>query len=336
MNLEVERLNNLGFVEFCFNTILGREIDKNGAASYVAALNAKTLTREQVLIQFLLSEENKQHINNRELFPSGHYYSVIPSLEDRKSFLNATPLEDEIPGISLNSEGQLELLGHFLEYYPDCPFQELKNGTLRYCYENPSYSYTDALTLYSMIREYKPKRVIEIGSGYSSCAMLDTSELFFDGTIDFTFIEPYPDLLNSLLKIQDKRYLILPKKLQDVDGKIFSSLEASDILFVDSTHVSKLGSDVNRILFEILPNLNKGVLIDFHDIFWPFEYPLEWIKKGIAWNEAYLLRAFLEYNDRFEIKFFSSYLHRYHHEWFKENMPLYLKNTGGNFWLIKK
>jgi hypothetical protein len=83
--------------------------------------------------------------------------------------------------------------------------------------------------------------------------------------------------------------------------EIFCGLEENDILFIDSTHVTKINSDVNKIIFEILPKLQKGVLIHFHDIFWPFEYPQTWIREGMFWNEAYILRAFLEYNNSFEI-----------------------------------
>ena len=105
------------------------------------------------------------------------------------------------------------------------------------------------------------------------------------------------------------------------------------MLFVDSTHVSKVGSDVNGILFEILPSLSKGVLVHCHDIFWPFEYPKEWIREGRAWNEAYVLRAFLQFKDTFEILFFADYLHKYERSWMKTNMPPYPRNTGGNIWI---
>ena len=332
----VERASNREFVDFCFRSVLGREPDEKGMAVYVDALERKTLTRENIVFQFVLSEEFIQRTKNAEFFPPGHYYSAIPSLDDRQAFLNSTQLVKEIPGVYLNVDAQFELLQRFKNYYDECPFRDYKSGSLRYYYVNPSYSYTDALTLYSIIREFKPSRMIEIGSGFSSCVMLDTSELFFGDHIDFTFIEPYPELLHSLIKEKDKKHAILPLKLQDVDSNIFRSLEANDILFVDSTHVSKLGSDVNRIMFEILPNLKNGVLIHFHDIFWPFEYPMDWIRKGMSWNEAYLLRAFLEFNENFEILFFSSLLHKYHHDWFKENMSLCLKNAGGNIWLRKQ
>lgn len=336
MPIHLEKASNSEFVDFCFHTILGRDPDENGLAAYVGALNAKALTREQVLIEFVLSEEFNYRTKNTECFPAGHFYSAIPSLEDRQAYLSSPPLVEDIPGVRMNADEQFKLLQRFKDYYIECPFQDHKSGSLRYYFENPSYQHTDALSLYSMLREFKPRRVIEVGSGFSSCVMLDTSELFFDNQINFTFIEPYPELLHSLIRGQDEKHTILPVKLQDVDINIFQSLETNDILFIDSTHVSKLGSDVNRIIFEILPSLQSGVVVHFHDIFWPFELPLHWIKKGIAWNETYLLRAFLEFNNSFDIIFFASFLHKYHHNWIEENMPLYLKNAGGNIWLKKQ
>ena len=116
---------------------------------------------------------------------------------------------------------------------------------------------------------------------------------------------------------------------------VFEKLNAGDILFVDSTDVSKTGSDVNYIMFEIIPILKSGVLIHFHDVFCPFEYPKEWVFQGRNWNEDYILKAFLMYNDRFEIKLFSEYLHKHHGDVF-EAMPLFYKNHGGNLWIEKK
>ena len=112
-------------------------------------------------------------------------------------------------------------------------------------------------------------------------------------------------------------------------------LEKNDILFIDSTHVSKAGSDVNYILFEILPTLKEGVIIHFHDVFYPFEYPQGWIEKGFAWNEDYLLRAFLMYNSNFELLFFNTYMEQFHKTWIAKNMPDILKNMGGGLWLRK-
>jgi hypothetical protein len=128
---------------------------------------------------------------------------------------------------------------------------------------------------------------------------------------------------------------IVPEPIQNVDLAMFEELAANDILFVDSTHVSKTGSDVNRIFFEILPALASGVYIHFHDIFYPFEYPMDWVYEGRAWNEAYMLRTFLQYNQAFEIVCFNTFLERFFRDFFVEHMPLCLKNTGGSIWLRK-
>jgi hypothetical protein len=116
----------------------------------------------------------------------------------------------------------------------------------------------------------------------------------------------------------------------------FDVLMESDVLFVDSSHVVKVGSDVLDLFFRILPRLKSGVYIHFHDIFHPFEYPKEWIINGKAWNEAYLLRAFLQYNDSFEIVFFNTFLEFFHPGRFHRDMPLCMKNPGGSIWLRKR
>ncbi len=324
------------FIEFCYQQILGRKPDKEGNLGYTRALDCRYLTREEMMIQFVRSQEFESRLAARESVPSGHFYSAIPSIEEREAFVSADPSDDDaIPGINLNTEKQIGLLKEFKKYHEECPFPENQSEQFRYYFSNTAYSYSDALTLYSMIRHFAPKRIVEIGCGYSSCVMLDTSERFFGSEIALTFVDPNPGLLQYLLRPNDKGYTILPKKVQEVDVGMFSSLEANDILFVDSAHVSKLGSDVNKIIFEILPSLESGVLVHFHDIFWPFEYPKEWIREGRAWNETYILRAFLEYNESFEILSFADYLHRYQWHWFQENMPLYLKSTGGNIWIRK-
>jgi hypothetical protein len=123
--------------------------------------------------------------------------------------------------------------------------------------------------------------------------------------------------------------------VQEVGLEKFKALRENDILFIDSSHVSKINSDVNYIFFTILPQLHPGVYIHFHDIFYPFEYPKEWIYEGRAWNEIYLLRAFLQHNAVFKIVFFNTFLEYFHAKRFQEDMPLCLKNPGGSVWLKK-
>lgn len=270
--------------------------------------------------------------------PPGHFYSPIPSFDEveRESARLFGHVPRTIPGIDLREDEQLALLESFVSFYDEQPFSATKTGEHRYHFENPAYSYSDAIFLYCMIRHLRPKRIIEIGSGYSSCVMLDTNELFFGNAIETTFIEPYPQLLDSLMTKDDKRRArVLPHRLQDVDAREFASLGPNDILFVDSTHVSKIGSDVNRIFCDILPALASGVHVHVHDVFYPFEYPKQWLLDGRAWNELYLLRAFLEYNDRFRIVLMNTFLGHFHEDFFRERMPLCLKNGGGSIWLRK-
>src|SRR5690606_1833553 len=110
----------------------------------------------------------------------------------------------------------------------------------------------------------------------------------------FTFIEPYPRLLQSLITPDDAAAVtILPQRVQEVPLSVFDQLEPQDILFIDSSHVAKVGSDVVFLLLRVLPRLRPGVLIHFHDIFYPWSYPMRWIRQGCAWNESLFLRALL-------------------------------------------
>lgn len=215
-----------------------------------------------------------RRLKNFFQYPPGHYYSPIPSLRDiRRS--DARIFEEKpnnIPGIDLNTDVQMQLFDDLSKWYETLPFKEHKTDGLRYFYENSFFSYADAIILFCMIRHLHPRRIIEVGSGFSSCVMLDTNELFFDNEISCSFIEPYPERLISLITPQDHgRVTILPRRVQDVDLKLFATLQPNDILFIDSSHVSKIDSDVNHLVFNILPAIASGVHIHFHDILYPFE-----------------------------------------------------------------
>jgi len=270
--------------------------------------------------------------------PPGHFYSPIPDLTDVERWW--PKLFDvsrrELLGIDLREESQLELFQRFEPFYAVQPFGDDPAPGRRYYFQNPFFAYADALTYHFVLRHFRPRRLIEIGSGYSTCVALDTNDLFLGNSLDITCIEPYPNVLRSLMKPGDAQAVrLLPTPVQEVSLEHFRELEANDVLFVDSTHVSKMGSDVNRIVFEILPRLTRGVLIHFHDIFYPFEYPLDWLREGRAWNEAYLLRSFLMYNAAFEVVAFPTYLVAHHPQLFASSFPLFLKNTGGSLWMRK-
>jgi Methyltransferase domain len=271
-------------------------------------------------------------------FPPGHFYSPIPCIEEIRSkeaqIFDYAPRT--IPAVDLNEEQQLALFRRFKRYYKEQPFEAHKKEGIRYFFENGYYPYADAIILYCMLRETKPRRVIEVGSGYSSCLMLDTNQLFLDNAISFTFIEPFPDRLLSLITEEDKRRnQIIQANVQDLDPDFIADLAEGDILFIDSSHVVKTASDVNYIFFEILPRLKKEVYVHFHDVMYPFEYPKEFVYDGWAWNEAYMLRAFLQYNDAFRIQFFYHFFERFQREELAEHTPLCLKSGGASIWLKK-
>ena len=268
--------------------------------------------------------------------PPGHFYSPIPALREVQA--DAPRIFSEpartLAGIELNEAAQLALLKSFEAYYDEMPFQAKACTGLHYRFENPAYSYADAIFLHGMTRHAQPQRVVEVGSGWSSCVILDTNERFFDNRIATTFVEPFPQLLHSLVTEADqKRIRVLPQRLQDVPLEEFTRLQAGDILFIDSTHVSKVFSDVNVLFFEVLPRLQPGVFVHFHDIFYPFEYPKSWILQGRAWNEVYVLRAFLQFNTGFRVVLMNTFLEHFHRSYFERRMPLCLKNPGGSIWL---
>lgn len=271
--------------------------------------------------------------------PPGHFYSPIPLLEDlrrREATLFGPPARS-LPGIDLNEEGQLRLLREIARFYPELPFPVTRTPPRRYFFENPMYLYSDAICLFGMLRHLQPRRVIEVGSGYSSAAILDTNDLFLEKRIRLTCIEPDPSLLRSLLLPEDEgRVEILALPVQEAPLARFAELQPGDILFVDSTHIVRTGGDVNDLMFRLLPELVSGVYVHFHDVFYPFEYPKQWVLEGRAWNEDYALRAFLQYNSAFEIALFNTFLETFHEPYFTQHMPLCLRNRGGSLWLRKR
>jgi predicted O-methyltransferase YrrM len=286
---------------------------------------------------FEVSAITKKALEAKEMYVPGHYYSPIPLMEEIEKHNFDVSLPEMLPEIDLNANEQLELLNSFESFYRELPFTDEKTDGLRYYYKNNFYCYSDAILLYCMIRHLKPSKIIEVGSGFSSCVTLDTNERFMENSIDCIFIEPYPERLKSLLKNNDLENIVIhEKRLQEIPLEVFRELKENDILFVDSTHVTKFNSDVNYIFHEILPILTHGVYIHFHDVFYPFEYPQEWLFQGVAWNEQYMLRAFLEYNKNFKIILFNTYLEKLHEAKIKSRFPLLYKNTGGSIWIKKE
>ena len=302
--------------------------------------NEQSWARQRARRDFWLGFFSKLYAAGIFRIPKGHYYSPVVSVKEvhrDASRIFDTSLRD-LAGIDLNRDGQLALLQQLAEFYPEQPFGEMPRDGLRYFFDNLWFARADALFLFCIIRHLRPRRIIEIGSGFSSAVMLDTNERFFDRSIGLTFIEPDSRRLRALLKDRDA-VEILERRVQHLDPSFVDDLEDRDILFVDSSHVSKAGSDVNHILFEILPRLAPGVVVHFHDVLYPFEYPRRWFELGVSWNEPYLLRAFLQYNSQFVIRLWNDFVMRFHTDMLQVRMPLCVDRpsfgVGGSLWLQK-
>jgi predicted O-methyltransferase YrrM len=244
-----------------------------------------------------------------------HFYSPVPDTRQLRRHLHRWHREWNLTGIDIDLErqrGYVESLAEFAQEFEGLP-SEREVASSGY---GEGYGELEALVLYAMLRLLKPRLVIEIGSGVStffSVSALSENKLRdgVDGKV--ICIEPYPrEPLAALRATSAVPVEIVAKPVQDVDLSSFDWLDENDVLFIDSSHVSKLDSDVDRIYLEILPSLRPGVLIHVHDI--PFPYlaadPARWIfRKHRFWNEPSLLYAFLLFNGAFRIELALSYLH---------------------------
>ncbi len=267
------------------------------------------------------------------LYPPGHFYSPVPDLADVEAQADRIFAPDrQLPGIRLRTPRQLELFRALAALARDAPLPEVPGTTARYGVENPNYGIGDASMLQAMLRHLRPGRYLEVGSGYTTALALDTNERYLGGAMAVTAIEPHPELLRSVTRPGD-RVEVLAEPVQSVPIGRFRALGPGDVLFLDCSHVLKTGSDVQHLYTNVLPVLAAGVHVHVHDIFWPFEYLRHWVEAGRAWNEAYMLHAFLLFNDAFEIVLWNHYLAMEHRDVVEAELPAMLQTPGGAIWL---
>jgi predicted O-methyltransferase YrrM len=262
----------------------------------------------------------------------GHYTSALLDLRkiDEAERFDGEQLWQSI---DLRSEAQQSYYDALLSSAIDLKFPARRTPDRAYYSDNDWFSAVDAFTLSAIMQKEKPARIIEVGSGFSSAVMLDTRRLAGLST-HLTFIEPSPERLFTLIKPEDEpRVTVIKDIVQNVTLDVFDQLEAGDILFIDSSHVVKVGSDVPWLLLVILPRLKKGVIVHVHDIFYPTSYPRDWLADGRCWNESQMLRAFLVNNNRIEVTAFNAYAQQKFPQLFKERMPSFLDTSGQSLWL---
>lgn len=240
------------------------------------------------------------------------FYSTLPDTRELEEGLFLR--ESAMAGLDINKARQMEILQmskpFVSEFEENLQSQSLKNPDCVFVFGNTSIESVDAEILHAMVRSFKPRHFVEIGSGFSTLVAAEAMTMNHAEGVQakLTAIEPYPPQFL-------RRPLVFPidlieRKVQDVPLGLFQSLSSRDILFIDSSHVCKIGSDVHYEFFEILPNLASGVVVHVHDIFLPHEYPKQWVKDWHRyWNEQYLLQAFLAFNSEFEVLWSGSWMH---------------------------
>ena len=174
-----------------------------------------------------------------------------------------------------------------------------------YHLQNPQFGHADARALFALLRHWRPRHMVEVGSGYSTILAADINRRFLDNSLQLTAIEPFPrDLLHDLPGLHSLRI----ERVQDTPAHVFAALESGDVLFIDSSHVLKTGSDLVHLLTQVLPCLASGVHVHFHDLFLPDDYPPQWvIDENRSWNEQYAVQAMLASNSRYRVVYGTQY-----------------------------
>lgn len=270
-----------------------------------------------------------------------HFYQPIPDTSrlPGRLFRREFPME----ALRLDTEQQKRLLDQFTRAYASeynaFPTESTGNpAEFHDC--NQFFNGIDAMMYHCMVRHFRPRRIVEVGSGYST--RIAAAALLRNAAEDrmpcgkLVAIEPWPT--EPLIGGFPGFHKLIHADVQRVPLRMFESLHENDILFLDSSHVMMIGSDVQYELFEILPRLRPGVLIHLHDIFLPRDYPREWvIDDQRFWNEQYALHAFLMYNDSFDVTW-SGYWHHLHNA---DQLRSAVVNYGkfgmipGSFWIRK-
>jgi len=266
-----------------------------------------------------------------------HYYEPLTDGRQLRHSLND---DRPLPGIDMNIAGQLEILSrfHYQEELRQFPLEP--TGKTEYCYHNDSFESGDSEYLYSIIRLFKPRRIIEIGSGHST--LIARAAIARNTAEDAGYvcrhvcIEPYEQPWLETLGIE-----IIRRRVEELDvATTFGELGANDILFIDSSHVIRPQGDVLFEYLEVLPTLRSGVLVHVHDIFTPKDYLPQWILGEVKlWNEQYLLEAFLTQNPSFRIIGALNHLGHHYPREMSEKLPVLGSEIShrkpGSFWMIR-
>ena len=236
------------------------------------------------------------------------FYSPLPVLSEVAESRELWDRPSELVGLRYDLDGMKSLLAGMIEAFGG-EFEALPpHGEIRALGYGPGFPVIDAMTTYLMVRNLRPSRYIEIGSGLSTYyAWLAAAANEAEGRpCEMTTVDPFPT--GRLNELRDPAVSTVVSKVEAVDLALFEALGAGDVLFIDSTHVLKIGGDVAFLFLEVLPRLRRGVVVHVHDIHFPYNtpYPAEQYIFRAKWplyrTEAMVLQAFLSFNSEFEMR----------------------------------
>jgi len=268
------------------------------------------------------------------VFPiRNHYYE--PQFDNRNPRPDFSQ-DRNLKGIEWNIPGQLKMLGLFTFCQELLDLPKAKPDSLEFYLNNGAFESGDAEYWYQIIRAIKPKRIFEVGSGYSTLMAVKAINKNYEENpsykCDHVCIEPY-----EAPWLEEAGVSVIRKKVEEVGLSFFSQLQENDILFIDSSHIIRPQGDVLFLYLEVLPSLNKGVIVHVHDIFSPKNYPKAWLTDEVRfWNEQYLLEAFLSHNSSWNIIGALNFLHHNYYEELKKVAPfLSPEREPGSFYIQK-
>jgi predicted O-methyltransferase YrrM len=240
-------------------------------------------------------------------------------------------------GIDWQEQAQEDLVTRFAAM----PAMALPDGPTgdRHDYHsgNEMFSRLDAWMLQGVLRHFRPRRVIEVGCGWSSLLTARVNRECLQGGVDVTCIEPYPpDFLQDGVPGITR---LIESRVEETPTSVFEDLGDGDVLFIDSSHTVKTGGDVVHLFQEVIPRLAPGVVVHVHDIFLPFDYPKDWVMSGRAWNEQYLVRAFLAFNSAFRVLLGVGWLAHHRPDLLAAALPGYPErygDGGGSLWFRRE
>lgn len=238
-------------------------------------------------------------------YPPGHFYSPLGDRSEVSEYLSSDHYARQIDHTDrlIDFEAQSWLWDRISPLQVKFPFEEQKG--FRYYARNNQFTYFDASILSGILNILDPGRIVEIGSGFSTAAMFDTFERMSNPSIEqLTTIDIDMSRLDELNPPDYCERINAP--VQSIDPAYFAQLGEGDLLFIDTSHVMKTGSDVHYEYLHILPALKPGVVVHIHDIHYPFEYCRQWAKsENRSWNEVYLVDMLLTYSKDFKMLFFN-------------------------------